>query len=186
MDCILIVMEKQAPVMYISQIRGSLWAKKRLELQRQIDLLKQGSYDKAEMKKKKKELIHQMNECQFEMQQCADKAMEENHQTVTSVLAALMLMDMVSRGMEFIEETFKAITIGSKKNDLLNLVKLCRIAAATANEVVVTIDKAGNEMMSMAYADIEDKIGSKLFNELIDHIEQYSKTPEGRKLFYGD
>ena len=172
--------------MYISQIRGSLWAKKRLDLQKQIDSLKQGSYDKAEMKRKKKELIHQMNEYQFEMQQCADEAMKENRQTVTAVLAALMMMDMVSRAMEFIEDTFKSITVGSKKNDLLNLVKLCKIAAATANEVVVTIDKAGNEMMSMAYADVEDEIGTKLFNEVLEHIEQYSKTPEGRKLFFGE
>jgi hypothetical protein len=175
-----------SPVMYISQIRGSLWAKKRLELQRQIDSLKQGNYDKAEMKRKKKELIQQMNECQFEMQQCADDAMKENHQTVTAVLTAFMLMDMVTRGLDYIEKTFKSITVGNKKNDLLNFVKLCKIAAATANEVVTTIDKAGNEMMSMAYADIEDDIGDHLFNELLNYIEQYSKTPEGRKLFFGN
>jgi len=171
--------------MYLAQIRGSLWAKKRLELQRQIDMLKHGNFDKAEVKKKKKELIRQMNECQYEMQQCADEALQQNHQTVTAVLSALMLMDMVCCGLDRIEDTFKSITVGSKQKDLMNFVKLCRIAANTANEVVTTIDKAGNEMLSIAYANIEDKIGVRLFKELTEYIEQYSRTPEGKKLFYG-
>lgn len=172
--------------MYLAQIRGSLWAKKRLQIQQQIDSLKEGTYDKAEMKKKKKELIRQMNECQFEMQQCADEALEQNHQTVTAVLSALMLMDMVCRGLDQIESTFRTITVGSKQKDLLNFIKLCKIAAGTANEVVTTIDKAGNDMMSEAYANIEDDISTELFDKLTDYVEQYSKTPEGRKLFFGN
>lgn len=172
--------------MYLAQIRGSLWAKKRLEIQQQIDMLKKGSFDKVEVKKRRKELIQQMNECQYEMQQCADEALEQNHQTVKAVLSALMLMDMVCRGLDQIEHTFKTITAGSKQKDLLNFIKLCKIAAATANEVVVTIDKAGNETLSTAYANIEDEIGTRLFDELTEHVEQYSKTPEGRKMFFGN
>lgn len=179
-------MEKKPVIMYLGQIRGSVWAKRRLELQRQIDGLKQGSYDKAEMKEKKKDLIKQMNECQYEMQQCANEAMEQNHKTVVTMLTSFILMDMVCRGMDYIEQTFNSITVGKKKNELNDFTKLCKIAAATANQVVVTIDKAGNEMMSQAYADIEDDIGTHLFNELIDYVEKYSKTPEGRKLFFGD
>ena len=176
----------EAPVMYLAQIRGSLWAKKRLQYQQQIDALKQGNYDKAEVKKKKKMLIQKMNECQYEMQQCAEEAMQQNHQTVKAVLTALILMDMICRGLDNIESVFKAITVGSKQKDLLNFIKLCKVAAGTANEVVVTIDKAGDDMMSEAYAQIEDNIGEHLFNELQDYIEQYSKTPEGRKLFFGN
>lgn len=172
--------------MYLDQIRGSLWAKKRLLLQQQLDNLKKGPYDKIEMKKKKKELIQQMNDCQYEMQQCAKAAMQQNHKTVATMLTAFVLMDMICRGMDYVEETFKSITVGRKQHELLDFVKLCKIAAATANEVVVTIDRAGNEAMSHAYADIEDDIGNKLFNELVEYIEQYSKTPEGRKLFFGN
>lgn len=178
-------MAQESPVMYLGQIRGSLWAKKRLQLQQQIDALKKGNYDKTEMKKKKKELIQQMNDCQFEMQQCAEEAMQQNHQTVRAMLTSFVLMDMICRGMDYIEETFNAITVGRKKNELMDFTKLCKIAAATANEVVKTIDKTGNDMMAMAYAQIEDDIGNKLFNELVNYIEQYSKTPEGRKLFFG-
>lgn len=172
--------------MYLAQIRGSLWAKKRLELQQQIELLKKGSYDKSEMKKKKKELIQQMNDCQYEMQQCASEAMEQNRQVVKSMLTSFVLMDMICRGMDYIEQTFRSVTVGRKKNELIDFTKLCKIAAGTANEVVKTIDKAGNERMSMAYADIEDDIGEHLFNELLNYIEQYSKTTEGRKVFFGN
>lgn len=179
-------MKNESPIMYLGQIRGSVWAKRRLLLQQQIDNLKKGPYDKTEMKKRKKELIQQMNDCQYEMQKCAEDAMKQNHQTVRTMLTAFVLMDMICRGMDYVEETFKAITVGRKKDELVDFTKLCKIAAATANEVVKTIDKAGNERMSIAYANIEDDIGNRLFNELVDYIEQYSKTPEGRKLFFGN
>lgn len=179
-------MTQTSPIMYLGQIRGSAWAKKRLLLQQQIDNLKKRNYDKTEMKKKKKELIQQMNECQFEMQKCADESMEQNHKVVVAMLTSFILMDMICRGMDYIEETFKAVTVGRKKDELVDFTKLCKIAAATANQVVVTIDKAGNERMSMAYADIEEDVGNRLFNELVNYIEQYSKTPEGRKLFFGN
>jgi len=179
-------MEKESPVMYLAQIRGSQWAKRRMMLQQQLDLLKKGSYDKAEMKKMKKEIIQKMNECQLEMQQCANDAMEQNHKTVAMMLTSFILMDMVCRGMDYIEKTFREITVGKKRNELVDFVKLCKIAAGTANEVVQTIDQAGNEQMSMAYANIEDDIGEQVFNEILDYVEQYSKTPEGRKLFFGN
>lgn len=178
-------MIKESPVMYLGQIRGSVWAKKRMLLQQQLNALKEGSYDKTEMKQKRKELIQQINDCQFEINQCAQEAMEQNKQTVKAVLTSLILMDMICRGMDYIEKTFNEITVGRKKNELLDFVKLCKIASATANEVVTTIDKAGNERMSLAYADIEEDIGEQLFNELLNYIESYSKTPEGRKMFFG-
>lgn len=180
------MVQQESPVMYLGQIKGSAWAKKRMMLQQQLDMLKEGTYDKTEMKKRRKEIISQMNECQYEMQLCAEQALEQNHKTMAAMLTAFMLMDMVCRGLDHIEETFKTVTVGSKKDELQDFVKLCRIAAATANEVVVTIDNAGSETISKAYADLEDNIGEKLFNELLDHVEQYSKTPEGRKLFFGN
>lgn len=179
-------MAQELPVIYLAQIRGSVWAKKRLEYQRQIDLLKQGTYDKAEVKRRKKELIQKMNECQFEMQQCAEEAMAQNRQTVKAMLTSFILMDMICRGMDYIEQTFREITVGRKKDELIDFTKLCKIAAATANEVVLTIDKAGNEMVSRAYADMEEDVGEKMFNDILDYVEQYGKTPEGRKLFFGD
>lgn len=171
--------------MYLAQIRGAVWAKRRLLLQQQIDLLKKGPYDKSEMKQKRKELIRQMNDCQCEMDKCAEEAMEQNRLTVKTMLASFVLMDMICRAMDYIEKTFNAVTVGQKKNELGDFVKLCKIAAATANQVVTSIDKAGNDRISLAYANLEDDIGEQLFNELLNYIDQYSQSPEGRKLFFG-
>lgn len=178
--------KNEAPVMYLGQIRGSMWAKRRMLLQQQLDMLKKGSYDKSEMKRMRKEIIQKMNECQAEMNKCAEEAMEQNHKVMSTMLTSFILMDMICRAMDYIENTFKEITVGRKKDELVDFTKLCKIAAATANEVVVTIDKAGNEKISLAYANLEDDIGERLFNELLEYVEQYSKTPEGRKLFFGN
>jgi phosphopantetheine adenylyltransferase len=95
-------------------------------------------------------------------------------------------MDFVTRLYDEAADTFKAVTIGIKRDELLDFTKLCREVANRANEVVRIIDEAGKDMMSMAYAEMEDGIGEKLLNELRGHVEAYGKSPAGRKYFYGD
>jgi phosphopantetheine adenylyltransferase len=95
-------------------------------------------------------------------------------------------MDFITRLYDEAADLFKAVTVGIKRDELLDFVKLCREVATRANEVVQIIDEAGKDAMSMAYAEMEDGIGERLLDELRQHVDDYGKSPAGRKYFYGD
>ena len=176
----------KTPIIYLAQLEGTMLAKKREAYRRKLELHKQMPHDKAEFKKLKKELINKMNELTFEMDGKYAEIMKQNFLVVRQMLMMFVGMDFISRLYDESADVFKAVTVGIKRDELLDFVKLCREVATKANEVVRIIDEPGKEMMSMAYAEMEDNFGEQLHKELREHVEAYSKTPAGRKYFYGE
>ena len=78
------------------------------------------------------------------------------------------------------------LTVGIKRDELLDFVKLCREVATRANNVVRIIDEAGKDAMSMAYAELEEGIGESMLDGLRNKVEAYGNSPAGRKYFYGE
>ena len=177
---------KPTPIIYLAQLQGTILTKKRLAYQRELDDLKTGTYDKAEMKKKRKEIIAKMNALTYEIDGKLAEAYRQNHDVVREMLMMFVGMDFVTRLYDDAEHLFKTITVGGKQAELLDFVKLCREVANKANEVVQIIDSAGKDAMSLAYAGMEDSIGEDMLNNLRDKVHAYGETPEGRKYFYGD
>lgn len=179
-------MEKQYATIYLAQVQGRMLATKREQLRVKLELLKQMPHDKKEYKQKKDEIIREMNALTFDMEGKMAEVYKQNYQVVKHMLMMFAGMDFVTRLYDEAADLFKAVTVGIKRDELLDFVKLCREVATKANEVVRIIDEAGNDMMSMAYADMEDGIGERLLNELRQHVDDYGKSPAGRKYFYGD
>ena len=177
---------KQAPIFYLAELEGTLLARKREFLYQKIDLLKQMSHDKREFKKQKKEIMAQVNSLTRDIYEKVSETYRQNYEVVKLMLMMFCGMDFITRLYDRAEERFKAVTVGIKRDELLDFVNLCREVATKANEVVCIIDEAGNDMMSMAYAGMEDGIGEKLLAELEQHVNAYSQTPDGKKYFYGE
>lgn len=161
-------------------------AKKREVLRQKLELLKQMPHDKKEFKKQKDAIVKEMNALTFEMQGKVAEMYRQNYEVVKLMLMMFVGMDFVTRLYDKAADTFKKVTVGIKRDELLDFVKLCREVATKANEVVCIIDEPGKEMMSMAYAGMEDGIGEDMLTKLEKDIDAYGKTPEGRKYFYGD
>lgn len=161
-------------------------ARKREFLYQKIDLLKQMTHDKREFKRQKKEIMAQVNDLTFDIYGKVAEVYRQNYEVVKLILMMFCSMDFLTRLYDHAEERFKAVAVGIKRDELLDFVKLCRDVATKANEVVRIIDEAGNDMMSMAYAEMEDGIGERLLAELERHVNTYGQTPEGKKYFYGD
>ena len=177
---------KPTPIIYLAQLEGTMMAKQRLILQQSLEALKAGDYDKAEMKKKRKEIIAQMNALTFDINGKLAEVYQQNFQVVRQMLMMFVGMDFITRLYDNSADLFKKITVGGKQDELLDFVKLCQEVANKANEVVQIIDSAGKDAMSMAYATMEDGIGEAMLDNLRDKIDAYGRTPEGRKYFYGD
>lgn len=178
--------DKTSPIIYLAQLEGHLLAQKREALRVKLELHKQMPHDKKELKRLKKEIQEQMNTLTFDMQGKMAEMYRQNFEVVKLMLMMFVGMDFITRLYDEAEATFKAITVGPKRGELLDFVKLCREVANKANEVVCIIDGAGKDMMSLAYANMEDGIGEVLLNELREKVTAYGSTPEGRKYFYGD
>lgn len=177
---------KPTPIIYLAQLEGTMMAKQRLVLRQSLEALKAGNYDKAEMKKKRKEIIAQMNALTFDIDGKLAEVYQQNFQVVRQMLMMFVGMDFITRLYDNSADLFKKITVGDKQGELLDFVKLCQEVANKANEVVQIIDSAGKDAMSMAYATMEDGIGEAMLDNLRDKIDAYGHTPEGRKYFYGD
>lgn len=174
------------PIIYLAQLEGTKLAQKREALRVKLDYIKKLPHDKKEYKKQKDEIIKEMNSLTFDMEGKMAEMFKQNYEVVKMMLMMFTGMDFVSRLYDEAADLFKRITVGIKRDELLDFVKLCREVSTKANEVVQIIDEAGNEMMSMAYAEMEDGIGEKLLDELREHVDKYGKSPAGRKYFYGD
>jgi len=174
------------PIIYLAQVQGRMLATKREQLRVKLELLKQLPHDKADYKRQKKEIVAEMNALTFDMEGKMAEVYKQNYKVVQYMLMMFAGMDFITRLYDEAADLFKTVTVGIKRDELLDFVKLCREVATRANEVVQIIDEAGNEMMSMAYAEMEDGIGERLLNELRQHVDTYGHTPEGRKYFYGD
>lgn len=177
---------KQTPIIYLAQLEGTKLAQKREILRLKLENLKELPHDKQEFKKKKKELIAEMNALTFEIEGKYAEIFKQNFKVVQYMLMMFVGMDFVTRLYDEAGDMFNAVTVGIKRDELLDFVKLCREVATRANNVVRIIDEAGKDAMSMAYAEMEDGIGERLLNELRDHVEEYGKSPAGRKYFYGE
>lgn len=177
---------KQTPIIYLAQLEGTKLAKKREILRLQLENLRELPHDKQEFKKRKKEIIAEMNALTFDINGKAAEAYRQNFQVVKYMLMMFVGMDFVTRLYDEAADMFKAVTVGIKRDELLDFVKLCREVATRANNVVRIIDEAGKDAMSMAYAEMEDGIGESMLDELRDKVEAFSKTPAGRKYFYGE
>lgn len=127
-----------------------------------------------------------MNSLTFDMEGKVAEVNKQNFLVVRQMLMMFVGMDFITRLYDESADMFKAVTIGIKRDELLDFVKLCKEVATKANEVVRIIDEPGKDMMSMAYAEMEDGIGEQLLDALRDHVEAYGKSPAGRKYFYGD
>jgi hypothetical protein len=178
--------QKEQPVIYLAQLQGIMMAKKREAYRRKLELLKAVPHDKAEYKKQKAEIIRKMNELTFDMDGKVAEMYKQNYQVVQQMLMMFVGMDFVSRLYDEAADTFRAVTVGIKRDELLDFVKLCREVSTKANEVVKIIDEPGKDMMSMAYAEMEDNFGEQLLKDLREHVDAYGKTPAGRKYFYGE
>lgn len=179
-------MEKQYATIYLAQVQGRMLATKREQLRVKLDLLKRMPHDKKEYKRQRDAIIKEMNALTFDMEGKIAEVYKQNYKVVQMMLMMFVGMDFVTRLCDEAADTFKSITVGIKRDELLDFTKMCREAANKANEVVQIIDEAGKDMMSMAYADMEDGIGEGLLNILRSAVDAYGKTPEGRKYFYGD
>lgn len=177
---------KQTPIIYLAQLEGHLLAKKRESLRVKLNLLKDMPHDKKEYKKQKAEIIREMNALTFDMDGKVAEVYRQNYEVVKLMLMMFAGMDFITRLLDEAGDGFKAVTVGIKRDELLDFTKMCREVAAKANEVVQIIDEAGNEMMSMAYADMEDGIGEGLLTMLRSAVDAYGSTPDGRKYFYGN
>lgn len=178
--------EKRNPIIYLAQLEGAKLGRKREDLRLRLELLKRMPHDKKEYKHQKDAIIKQMNALTFDMEGKLNEVYQQNYQVVLRMLMMFCGMDFVTRLCDEAADTFKAVTVGPKQGELLDFVKMFREVAKRANDVVQIIDEAGNEMMSMAYAEMEDGIGERLLNELRQHVDDYGKSPAGRKYFYGD
>lgn len=179
-------MTKPSPIIYVAQLEGTMLAKKREALRVQLELLKKVPHDKSEMKRKKKEIIAKMNELTFEMDGKVAEIYRQNYEVVKKMLMMFVGMDFITRLYDDAADTFRSVTVGIKRDELLDFVKLCRDVATKANEVVTIIDSAGKDMMSLAYAGMEEGIGEAMLADLEKKVNDYGQTPEGRKYFYGD
>lgn len=177
---------KPSPIIYLAQLEGTMLARRRLILQQSLEALKKGDYDKAEMKKKRKEIIAQMNSLTYDIDGKLAEVYRQNYEVVKMMLMMFAGQDFITRLYDEAADLFKRITVGNKQGELLDFVKLCQEVAVKANEVVQIIDEAGKDAMSMAYADMEDGIGEKILTDLESKVDAYGKTPEGRKYFFGD
>ena len=173
-------------MIYLAQLEGTQLAKKREILRLKLENLKELPHDKQEFKKKKKELIAEMNSLTFEINGKYAEMYKQNFKVVQYMLMMFVGMDFVSRLYDESADMFKAVTVGIKRDELLDFVKLCKEVSTRANRVVQIIDEAGKDEMSMAYAEMEDGIGERLLDELRNHVEEYGKSPAGRKYFYGE
>lgn len=177
---------KKTPMIYLAQLEGTKLAQKREALRVKLDYIKNAPHDKKEYKQQKAAIIKEMNALTVDMEGKMAEMYRQNYEVVKQMLMMFVGMDFITRLYDEAADTFKAVTIGIKRDELLDFTKLCREVANKANEVVRIIDEAGKDMMSMAYAEMEDGIGEQLLNKLRDHVEAFSKTPAGRKYFYGD
>lgn len=173
-------------IIYLAQLEGTKLAQKREILRLKLENLKKLPHDKQEFKRKKKEIIAEMNALTVDINGKAAEAYKQNYKVVQMMLMMFAGMDFVTRLYDEAADMFKSVTVGIKRDELLDFVKLCREVANRASQVVQIIDSAGKDMMSMAYADMEDGIGERLLDELRDHVNAYGQTPEGRKYFYGN
>lgn len=177
---------KPSPIFYLAQLEGTMLAKKREYLRQKLEVLKLAIHDKKEFKRQKKEIQAQMNELTFDIDGKVAEVYRQNYEVVKLVLMMFCGMDFITRLYDHAEERFKAVTVGIKRDELLDFVKLCREVATKANEVVCIVDEAGKDMMSMAYAGMEEGIGERLLAELERYVNAYGQTPEGKKYFYGE
>lgn len=174
------------PTIYLAQVQGRMLATKREQLRVKLELLKQMPHDKKEYKRQKDEIIREMNALTFHVEGQMAEVYKQNYEVVKYMLMMFAGMDFITRLYDEAADLFKAVTVGIKRDELLDFVKLCREVATRANEVVQIIDEAGKDAMSMAYAEMEDGIGERLLDELRQHVDDYGKSPAGRKYFYGD
>lgn len=151
-----------------------------------LDLLKKKPHDKVEYRKQREEIQKQIRDLNFDIDDKIDEAYRQNAKVVQQMLMMFVGMDFITRLYDEAADVFKAVTVGLKRNELLDFVKLCREVATHANEVVRIIDEPGKEMMSMAYAEMEEGIGERLHKELREHVEAYGKSPNGKKYFFGE
>lgn len=177
---------KQTPMIYLAQLEGTLLAKKREQLRLELEKLKKQPHDKKEFKQQRDAIVKEMNALTFDINGKMAEMYKQNFLVVRQMLMMFASMDFVTRVLDESADTFKAVTVGNKRDELLDFVKLCKEVADKANEVVRIVDSAGNDAMSMAYADMEDGIGELLHTALRGWVDTYGKTPEGRKYFYGD
>ena len=173
---------KSAPIIYLAQLEGTKLAQKREILRLKLENLKELPHDKQEFKRKKKEIVAEMNSLTFEIDGKYAEIFKQNFKVVQYMLMMFVGMRLYDEAADM----FKAVTVGIKRDELLDFVKLCREVATRANNVVRIIDGAGKDTMSMAYAGMEEGIGEGLLDELREKVEAYGKTPEGRKYFSGD
>jgi len=179
-------MAKQTPIIYLAQLEGTQLAKKREILRLKLENLKELPHDKQEFKRKKKEIIAEMNALTFDIEGKYAEIFKQNFKVVQYMLMMFVGMDFVTRLYDEAADMFAAVTVGIKRDELLDFVKLCREVATRANRVVQIIDEAGKDAMSMAYAGMEDGIGEKMLDDLREKVEAYGKSPEGKKYFFGE
>lgn len=179
-------MEKNYPQIYLAQVEGALLGRKREALRVKLDLLKQMPHDKKEMKRQRAEVIREMNALTIDMDGKLSEVYKQNYRVVQMMLMMFVGQDFMTRLYDEAADLFQAVTVGIKRDELLDFTKMCREVANKANEVVRIIDEAGKDMMSMAYAEMEDGIGEQLLNKLRQHVDDYGKSPAGRKYFYGN
>lgn len=177
---------KRIPIIYLAQLEGTKLAQKREKKRLELDSLKKGDYDKAEYKRRKKEIIDEMNGLTFDIQGKVAEAYKQNYKVVQQMLMMFVGMDFITRLYDEAADVFKQVTVGIKRNELLDFVKLCREVSTKANEVVTIIDAAGKDMASMAYAGMEEGICVKMLDELRKNVDAYAQTPEGKKYFFGE
>ncbi len=176
---------KSAPVFYLAELEGAMLIRKRQILEDYLDLLKKQPHDKVELKKQREAIQKEIRDLTFDINGKEAEVYKQNYQVVKYMLMMFVGMDFVTRLYDEAADMFKAVTVGIKRDELLDFVKLCREVATRANKVVCIIDEAGKDAMSMAYAGMEDGIGEGLLDELRNKVEAYGKSPEGKKYFFG-
>jgi len=179
-------MTKTTPTIYVAQLELTRLAREREQLRQQLDLLKAMPHDKNEMKRKRADIIKQMNALTFDIDGKIAEVYKQNYRVVHMMLMMFAGQDFISRLYDEAADLFKQVTVGIKRDELLDFVKLCKEVSVKANQVVQIIDAAGKDEMSMAYAEMEDGIGEQLLNKLRQQLDAYAKSPAGRKYFYGD
>lgn len=128
------------PIIYVAQLEGTMLAKKREALRQKLELLKSMPHDKIEMKRQKKEIIAEMNALTFDMNGKLAEIYRQNHDVVRTLLMMFVGMDFLTRLYDEAEAMFKAVTVGIKRDELLDFVTMCREVSRKANEVVCIID----------------------------------------------